>query len=96
MFLEGALLRLLFWLEVRFPVGAEFGPRAVACCCVSLDREEGHNWYLFSRRDPLLEPVTGRRRRRDEARDSPKPPIMRSDSCRAILHFGVLVIRVFG
>ena len=70
-------MRLLFRLEVRFPVGAEFGPRAVACCCVSLDREEGHNWYLFSRRDPLLEPVTGRRRRkRDEATDSLKQDLL--------------------
>lgn len=61
---------LLFWLEVRFPVGAEYGLRAVACCCASLDREEGHNWYLFSLRDTLLEPVT--RRRKEEARYSLK------------------------
>lgn len=40
--------RLLFWLEVRFPAGAERGLRALVCCRISLDREEGHNWDLFS------------------------------------------------
>ncbi len=69
LFLERGLLRL-FWLEVRFPVGAEYGPRAVVCCCIYLDGEEGHNWYLFSLRDTLLEPVAGRRK--DEARYSLK------------------------
>ncbi len=62
LFLEWGLLRLLFWLEVRFPVRAEYGLRAVVCCCNSLDREEGHNWYLFSQRDILLDPVSGRRK----------------------------------
>lgn len=55
LFSERGLSRLLFWLEVRFPVGAECGLGAVVCCCISLDREKGHNWYLFSPRNALLE-----------------------------------------
>lgn len=63
---------MLFWLEVRFPVGPEYGLGAVACCRISLDREEGHNWYLFSPRDTSVEAVTGRRE--VEARYSLKCP----------------------
>lgn len=84
---------MLFWLEVRFPVGAEYGLRVLVCCCVSLDREEGHNWCLFSWRNALLEPG----RRRDETRYSLKcyGLFIHLDQCGVIVDSGMLLFVLY-
>lgn len=58
------LLRRLLWLEVRFPVRADYGLRAAVCSCMVLDRDEGYNWYLFSLR--IAGTFYGKKKRRSQ------------------------------
>lgn len=59
---RACLLRRLLWLEVRFPVRADYGLRAALVWCWT--ETKGTTGICFLRE--LLEPFTGRRK--DEAR----------------------------
>lgn len=70
-------------MEVRFPVEAGYGLGAVACSCMALDREDVHNWCLFSRR------VAGisyeERKRQGQIFSEMLPPLIHSHFCGAKL-----------
>lgn len=45
---RACLLRRLLWLEVRFPVRADYGLRAAVCSCMVLDRRRVQLVFVIS------------------------------------------------